>query len=169
MKRNLLALLIISLGALLQQLLPISPLFGGMKPPILAAIALYYALRREPREIWLPLITAALLQDGLEMGSFGPALLAFPIAGMLANQIRKEVFIDGLVSQLYLGAAVGLFTTLVTLFIFTASGQRPFLPGPCAVRLLGSLALGLITLPLVSTSITWLESLIPKKKSYGWQ
>ena len=119
MRRRLLMLLTIAAGALIQQLLPAWPFFGGMKPPILAALALHYALRRDNRDMWLAVIAAALMRDGLEMGTFGPALLAFPIIGILANRIRTEVFSDGLVSQLIFGAAIGLFCAFCALMIYT--------------------------------------------------
>lgn len=169
MKRRILMLLIIGIGALLQQFLPAWPLFGGMKPPILAALVLHYALRTDTRDMWLAVITAALMQDGLDLGSFGPALLAFPIIGMGAHHIRSEIFADGVVTQLFLGAVIGLFFTFITLLIFTASGQRPFHFGQAMVRLIGSFVLGMITLPLLSPAILRLEALIPKRRSYGWQ
>jgi hypothetical protein len=34
----------IAVGALVQLFLPAWPIFGGIKPPVLAAFALYYAL-----------------------------------------------------------------------------------------------------------------------------
>lgn len=169
MRRRILMLLIIGLGALLQQVLPGAHIFGGIKPPILAAMVLHYALRRDNRDMWLAVFTAALMQDGLELGSFGPALLAFPIIGIIANRIRTEVFSDGLVSQLFFGALISVFFTFITLLIFTASGQRPFYFGQAVIRLLGAFCLGTITLPLVSHSIIRLEALIPKRRSYGWQ
>ena len=137
MKRRILMLLTIALGALLQQTLPVWPLFGGMKPPILAAIALHYALRRDNRDMWLALIVAALLRDGLDLGTFGPGLIAFPIIGIVAQRIRNEVFSDGLISQLVFGAALGLFTALITLLIYAVSGQRPLHPGMVFMRLSG--------------------------------
>jgi rod shape-determining protein MreD len=169
MKRRILMLLTIATGALLQQFLPTWPLFGGMKPPILAALALHYALRRNNKDMWLAVFSAAIMQDGLELGPFGPALLAFPIIGILANRIRTEVFSDGLVSQLFFGAAIGLFTTFITLLIYSATGQRPFHFGTAVLRLFSSLCLGMATLPLVSLSINKLEDALPKRRGYGWQ
>jgi len=52
MMRRTLMLLTIVFGALLQQLLPAWPLFGGIKPPVVAAIALHYALRSNRKEMW---------------------------------------------------------------------------------------------------------------------
>ncbi|WP_168433477.1 rod shape-determining protein MreD [Pontiella sulfatireligans] len=162
-------LLTIGASALLQQLLPAWPLFGGVKPPLLAALALYYALRRDSRDMWLAVVTAALLQDGLDLGVFGPALLAFPMIGILAHRIRNEVFADGLVTQLVFGAAIGVFTTFIAILIHSASGQRPFHFGMASVRLLSSLWLGMAVLPLVSLSINKLEASLPQRRGYGWQ
>ena len=94
MRHRLLMFVIIALGALLQMLLPSLPLFGGMKPPILAALVLHYSLRRNNRDMWIAVFTAAVMQDGLEPGSFGPALMAFPIIGILSHRIRNEIFAD---------------------------------------------------------------------------
>jgi rod shape-determining protein MreD len=169
MKRRILMLLIIGAGALLQEVLPVWPIFGGIKPPILAALVLHFALRRDNRDMWLAVFAAALLQDGLDIGSFGPALFVFPTIGILANRIRTEVFSDGLVSQLIFGATISLFLTFMTLLILTASGQRPFYFGQAVMRLLGSIFLGMLTVPLVSRAVLGIESLIPKRRTYGWQ
>ncbi len=169
MTQRILMLLLIPLGALLQQLLPVWPIFGGIKPPILAALALYYALRRKNKDIWIAILVTTLMQDGLDVGPFGPALLAFPIIGMVAQRIRNEIFVDGLISQVFFGAAIGIFTTFVTLLIYTATGQRPFLFGTTVARLLGALCLGAITLPLVSIIVNKIEKALPKRRGYGWQ
>ena len=169
MRRRLLMLMTIVAGALLQQLLPPWPMFGGMKPPILAALALHYALRRDNRDMWLVVFTAAVFQDGLTMATFGPALLTFPVMGYLANRIRTEVFSDGIVTQMIFGAAIGLFCCLVALMVYTVSGQRPFHLGLSLSRLIGSTVLGMITLPLVSRAIIRIEAMIPKRRDYGWQ
>lgn len=169
MNRHILMILTLIVGALLQQFLPVWALFGGIKPPILAAMALHYALRRNNKDMWIAVMVAAIMQDGLDLGPFGPALSAFPIIGILANRIRNEVFVDGLVSQLFFGAAIGLFTTFMTLLIYTATGLRPFHFGMAMVRLLSSIPLGMATLPLVSFGITRLEEALPKRRRYGWQ
>ena len=169
MKRRTYMLAIIVLGAVIQQLLPGLPVLGGMKPPVLAAMALHHALRKGTPDLWMAVFFAAVLQDGLEPGSFGPALLAFPVAAQAAYRIRNEIFLDGLVTQLVLGALLGLFTTLITLVIYSLTGQRSVPPGLAFLRLFGAMLLGMGTVPLVSHSINWLESLIPKPRGYGWQ
>lgn len=164
MKRRALMLLTIALGALLQQLLPGWVLVGGLKPPILAAMALHYALRKGGPDLWIAVFFAAILQDGLDLGPFGPALLAFPALGLLAYRIRNEIFSDGLVTQLILGAFTGLSTTFVALVFFSAVGQRSIPPGLVFLRLFGSFCMGMVTLPLVSRAINLVEAAIPKRR-----
>ena len=144
-------------------------MFGGMKPPILAAMALHHALRKGRKDLWIAVFFAALLQDGLEMGTFGPALLAFPLMGQAAYRIRNEIFSDGLVTQVVLGAAMGFFTAFIALVIYSVSGQRSIPPLLGLLRLVGSAVLGMVTLPIVSRIINRLEALIPKRRGYGWQ
>jgi rod shape-determining protein MreD len=169
MMHRTLMLLTITFGALLQQLLPAWPVCGGSKPPVVAAIALHYALRSNKKEMWWAVLFAAVLQDGLDLGTFGPALLSFPAVGLLAYRIRNEIFADGLVSQLVLGALLGFSTAFITLLVFTASGQRDVPLLQAGVRLVSSAALGMVTLPLTSRTITWIEASLPKRKGYGWQ
>lgn len=169
MKLRIVMLLTLFLGALLQQLLPAWSIFGGMKPPILAALCLHYALRRSKKDMWIAVLVAAILHDGLNLGTFGPALLAFPIIGIAAHHIRNEVFSDGLFTQLFFGAAVGFFTTFITLLLYTVSGQRPFSMGTALLRLTGSLLLGMMILPLLSRAIIRFEEALPKRRGYGWQ
>jgi len=169
MKRRILMLLTIMVGAVLQQVLPAWPIFGGIKPPLLACMALHYALRRNVRDMWIAVLTAAVIHDGLDLGPFGPALLAFPVIGILANRIRTEVFSDGLVSLIIFGAVVGLFTTFCTLLIYSVTGLRPFHFGLAVVRLLSAMLLGMISQPLISIAITKMEDPLPKPRGYGWQ
>ena len=169
MKRRTYMLLIIVLGAVIQQLLPGLPALGGMKPPVLAAMALHHALRKGRPDLWMAVGLAAVLQDGLDLGTFGPALLAFPVVAQAAYRIRNEIFIDGLVTQLVLGAVLGLFTTSIALLIYSITGQRTVPPGLAFLRLFGSMLLGMATVPVVSRSINGLESLIPRPRGYGWQ
>jgi rod shape-determining protein MreD len=159
----------IFIAALVQLYLPPWPVFGGAKPPVLAAIALHYALHRPRREMWIAVFWAALLHDGLDPGPFGPALLAFPVIGLLANRIRSEIFVDGLLTQMICGALGAWILELVTLLVYVAGGQRPVDPLFAALRFAGFGLLGMAALPAVSLPISMLEGALPKRKGYGWQ
>jgi rod shape-determining protein MreD len=159
----------IAIGALVQLFLPVWPIFGGIKPPVLAAFALYYALHRSPRGMWIAVFWAALLHDGLDLGGFGPALIGFPIIGSLAHRVRLEIFVDGVVTQMIFGALGAMLVMFATILIYTVSDQRSFHFGYALLRLIGSGVLGMITLPLVSLAMNKLESSLPKRRGYGWQ
>jgi NhaP-type Na+/H+ or K+/H+ antiporter len=87
----------------------------------------------------------------------------------VAYRIRNEIFADGLVTQLVLGALLGLFTTFAALVVYSATGQRETAPLTAFVRLISSIGLGMATLPLVSRTINRIEASLPKRKGYGWQ
>jgi rod shape-determining protein MreD len=140
-----------------------------MKPPVLAALAMYYALQRPRRDMWGPVFWAALLQDSLDPGPFGPALLSFPLIALLANRVRSELFVDGVVTHMICGFSAGLIVTFITLVLYAVSGLRPLHPGLGLLRLLGSGLLGMATLPLVSYGMVRLENALPRRKGYGWQ
>jgi rod shape-determining protein MreD len=159
----------IFLAALVQLYLPPWPIFGGAKPPVLAAMVLHYALHRPRREMWIAVFWAALLHDGLDPGPFGPALLAFPVIGLLANRIRSEIFVDGLITQMICGALGAWILVLVTLLVYVAGGQRPVDPLFAVLRFIGTGLLGMAALPAVSLPIGMLEGALPKRKGYGWQ
>lgn len=169
MMKHVLMLAGIVAGALVQQILPTWPMFGGAKPPLLAAFVVHYALHREEREMWTVVLLAALLQDGLDPGPFGPALLAFPILGKIANRIRFEIFADGIVTQVVFGALAAMVATLVATLVYALNGERPFHFGYTLLRLMGSGLLGMVVLPLVSRIVNQLEDALPKRKGYGWQ
>ena len=159
----------ITIGALVQLFLPAWPIFGGIKPPVLAAFVLYCALRCEQREMWIAVFWAALLHDGLDLGGFGPALIGFPIIGSLTHRVRLEIFVDGTVTQMIFGAFGAMLVMFTTILIYAVSGQRPFHFGYALLRLIGSGLLGMLTLPFVSLTMNKLESILPKQRGYGWQ
>jgi len=159
----------IAAGALAQLFMPGWPIFAGIKPPVLVAFVLYYAMRRARRGTWVALCWAALLQDGLDLGSFGPAMLAFPAIGLLAQRIRAEIFVDGLVTQMVMGALGAMVATFFAAIFYALNGQRPFLLDDTFLRIAGSGLLGMATLPAVSVIMNRLEQALPKKRGYGWQ
>ena len=119
--------------------------------------------------MWIAVFWAALLHDGLDLGGFGPALIGFPIIGILAHRVRLEIFVDGVVTQMIFGALGAMLVMFATILIYAISGQRPLHFGYVLLRLIGSGLLGMITLPLVSLAMNKLESTLPKRRGYGWQ
>jgi rod shape-determining protein MreD len=169
MMKRMLMLGSIFIGALVQLYLPPWPVFAGAKPPLLAAFVLYYALHRSRRSMWPAVFWAAVLHDSLDPGPLGPALLAFPVIGILANRIRSEIFVDGLVTQIICGLLGTWLWVLITLFVYIVGGQRPVYPVHVMLRLIGAGLLGMAALPAVSWAVNTLESALPKRREYGWQ
>lgn len=169
MRRMLLPILLLLTAALLQLLLPPWHAFGGVQLPLLTALVVHYALRREPRETGWIVAVALLLRDGLVPGSFGPGLLTFPVIGVVANHIRREVFADGFVTQLFFGGLAAAFVCFIAVLVYSVSGQRPFHFGSVMMRISGSTILGAVALPLVGWVIHHLEAALPQRRRYGWQ
>jgi cell shape-determining protein MreD len=169
MNRRVLMYIAMVCGALIQQFLPSWPIFGGIKPPVLMALVLFYALRREGAEMWGGILFAAILQDSLEYGKFGPMLLIFPAIYVVANKVRTEIFADGIVTQIFFGAATGLVAMMVTIMFYGITDQRPMHFGHNLMRLIGAGLLGGGTLPIVSFCMRKLEAALPKRRGYGWQ
>lgn len=169
MNRRILMFIALVVGALFQQFLPAWPVFGGIKPPVLLALVFFYALRREGAEMWWGIGFAAILQDGLDYGKFGPSLMIFPVFSFLANKVRTEIFADGVVTQVFLGTAATTVSMLVSMMIYGMTGQRPMHFGHNLMRLIGAAVLGGVTLPMVTLCMNKLEASLPKRRGYGWQ
>ena len=169
MKRRAFMLILIAVGALIQQLLPGVACLGGMKFPVLGSMALFHALHKGVPDLWMAVVFAAVLQDGLSLGSFGPALLSYLAMGTLIYRIRKEIFADGLVTQLILGLLMGLFVAFVTLVFHSAIGQLSLPAGRILLQLLGAGLLGLLTQPVVARVVHWIEAAIPQRREFRWQ
>lgn len=158
----------IAIGALIQLFLPAWPALGGIKPPVLVAFVLYYALRRSSHGMWVAVFWAALLHDGLNLGGVGPALIGFPALAALVHRVRLEIFMDGLMTQLIFGAVGSMLVMLIAVLVYTISGQRTFNFGYALLRIVGSGVLGLVMLPVVSLVMNKLANLFPKRRRYGW-
>jgi rod shape-determining protein MreD len=169
MTKRIFMILVIAAGALCQLFLPAWPFFGGVKPPVLAALVLYYSLNCAPREMWIAVFWAALLHDGLSVGRPGPALIAFPVIGYLAHRVRLEIFVDGLVTQIIVGALGAMLSMFAAILVYALNGERPFHFGYALVRLFGSGILGMATLPLVAFTVNKAQAALPKRRGYGWQ
>ncbi|MCF7847738.1 MAG: rod shape-determining protein MreD [Kiritimatiellales bacterium] len=157
------------MGTVVQSLLPVWPLLGSVKPPVLPALVLFYSLKGSPRLMWAAAIWAALLQDGIDAGPIGPALIAFPIIGNLAYRVRNEVFPEQLVTQFIFGALGHMLVTLVFLLVFTATGARPLAFSFGALRMLGAFLSGMVTLPVVFFIMHRFEESLPQRRAVVWQ
>ncbi len=143
MKTPIILLLLILLSLLLQQSLPAWPLFAGLKPPLTLALVVHLAFRLSPRMAWLSTSGVALLYDSLEPGPFGPALLAFPLITYFILRHRRNLFADGIITQLFCGACAGTLTVLSAGIIYLVTNARPI--HSLTSMIVGGLLLGAFT------------------------
>ena len=168
MKYTLSMLLLFPLTALLQLLLPPFSALGGMKPPLLLALLLHYALNAPERQVRFAVLWAVLFQDMLSCGGPGPGLLSFPLLAWGAYRLRFEIFADHPGTLALLGGCSAVLLTLAAALVYGLTGQRPVSFLLLAIRVPGSLLQGAVTLPLVSLLATRMEEFIARRWRTGW-
>lgn len=99
-------------GALLQSVMPAAAFLGLSKPPILASVALYYALVHSRGMAVTAAILAGVVQDSLSLFPVGTSALCLVVFGLLVVETRETMFRDSLFTVAVLGAASAAFTTL---------------------------------------------------------
>lgn len=148
MKKFIWLLLLFFSALIIQQRLPQWGLFGGLKPPLFTSVMIYASFRLKDKNAWIVSIASAFLYDSLEPGPYGPALLSFPILTLLIIRFRKNLFHEGLITQIFCGAISGLITIIFSIFIYLITDARPL--DFIFIRVVGSMILGAISLPLCS-------------------
>lgn len=162
MKTKLLLLSFFILAAIIQQLSPNVTFFGNIKFPFFSSIMVYACFRLSKRNAWISSIVSAIIFDGLEPGPYGPALLTFPVITFIILRYRNNLFHEGIVTQIFCGAICYFFITLTTGFFFLVTNIREI--DFFFLKLIGSLFLGSITLPVCSHL---LSNVIPSEERGG--
>ncbi len=149
------------LCAMVQALLPGWPSLGMAKPPLLLGALLYYALSRPHGQVAEAAVFAGLLQDSLGAIPHGFSVLAFVVAGLLANHFRDRVFADHWFTHVMLGIGCSALTTILLWMLLGGAGLRPGMGfGFALTKALGMSLLGLVTFPLVYRAIHTLDVLL---------
>lgn len=154
-----LILLTMLLGGVLQAVLPTASWLGNMRPPILLALTLHYALTREDPPMgaaWL----AGLVQDALGMLPLGFSSVCFCGAALLVNRFRREIFAGELLTRAVLGALLaGLTTAALSLMLRLAVVDDPFRLSftSVALKVAASFLLGGIWTPLICGGMARME------------
>lgn len=179
MRQTVIMFLLLTVGALVQSVLPGWPMFAGVKPPVLVALVLHYALKNPRygrRRIWVAVFWAALLHDGLTPGSpqgpvlspFGPAILAFPLIAILANRMRENIFADTIETQAIGGAAASMILVLFSILFYLVTGIRPVTFTICILQLTGALLFGVVVSPVTSLIMKKIEARLPGFREVRW-
>ena len=148
MKPFLRILLLLIVSVLLQQALPSWPIFNNLKPPLMGALLVHLASRLSARSTWQFTMASAVIYDSLEPGPYGPALLAFPIITYLTLRFRRDLFCNGVITQLFCGGIAGLIIVAAAAFIYLITNARPL--DSIVSTLIGGLLIGALLQPILS-------------------
>ena len=162
MKLFLKLILIFLIASMLQQIFPKISFLGGLKIPFFTSIMLYSCFRLDDKKAWICTIVTAFIYDSLEPGPYGPTLLAYPLITYLILKYRRNLFHNGLITQVICGGLTGVITTIIAAFIYLITDIRPL--NYLFLKIIGSLLLGAITLPVCSKI---LSEFIPSQERGG--
>tara|TARA_S200000501_G_scaffold22827_2_gene19834 strand:+ start:798 stop:1286 length:489 start_codon:yes stop_codon:yes gene_type:complete len=162
MKLFLKLILIFLIASMLQQIFPKISFLGGLKIPFFTSIMLYSCFRLDDKKAWICSIITAFIYDSLEPGPYGPTLLAYPFITYLILKYRRNLFHNGLITQVICGGLTGVITTIIAAFIYLITDIRPL--NYLFLKIIGSLLLGAITLPVCSKI---LSEFIPSQERGG--
>lgn len=161
---SLLITLLLLLGAVVQTLLPPWAFFGTMEWPVLTALLIVIALRAGRTQLIYAALLSGVLYDSFSPAPLGTSLPFFVLLGVGLYTLRDEVFADQVVSYIVLGVLAILLKTFYFTAIFFVAGLRPLQPGLLAVRLVGGIVLGALTVPLVYLAVNALRHAVPSSQ-----
>jgi rod shape-determining protein MreD len=142
-------------GGLFQSLMPATAWMGLSKPPVLLAVALYYALVHSRGMALTAAIFAGIMQDSMSLFPVGYSSLCFVVFVWVVWSVRETLFRDSLVTVAIVGGVLSALTTLCLYLMLRVNALDVHLPAWwVAVKMGGSALLGLATAPVV----WWLAS-----------
>lgn len=145
-------------GALLQSLIPATAWLGLSKPPILPAVALYYALVHPRGTAVTAAILAGVIQDTMSLFPVGTSALCLVIFGLFVVETRETMFRDSVVTVAVLGAASAAFTTIGLYVLLSLNSLAADMPlWWVALKTGGNALLGLVAAPAVWWMASTLE------------
>jgi cell shape-determining protein MreD len=143
--------------AVLQALLPAWAWFGFVKAPLLMGAVMYYAFTRGRGMVLSAAVLAGVMQDALGMIPLGYSSACFCIVGLLVQRFRGVVFVFRSVTHVVMGGLGNGLTTLVLVLLLAHDQLLAWVPGWTLSKLVGAIALGALTVPLVFRTIELLE------------
>ncbi len=146
--KGLALLLKLAAAGALQAVMPTAPWLGGMRAPLLLAIALHYSLTRDRGFALFAAILAGLLQDALGRTPLGVSSFVFGGAMLMVGRFRADLFRSASVTQATLGALTGAGVTLALWMLLALAGWVRLSAGQGIIRVLGVAVMGALTAPL---------------------
>ena len=153
-------LVLLVITAVAQCAMPGWAAFGGVKPPLLLSVVLYYALTRERWTMVACAILAGLLQDALSPVPLGYSTSCFCIIGFFASRFDTIVFIESAFTAAFFGA---LASCAFTLGVGTLLLRDGLLAAPLwwlIMRAIGCAALGAASAPIILRLGFWTDRMV---------
>ncbi len=147
-------------AAIVQSLLPSFICLGQSRPPLLLAVVLYYALRREDDITLVAGLQAGFFQDILDKGPLGYSALIFCIIGWTAGRFRRVVVVESLITQVFFGFIAGGVVVLGGYLMLRGTEFTGCRPSWVLVKMFGVSILSMICTPVVFLMISKLDRLL---------
>jgi rod shape-determining protein MreD len=147
--KRLLIFIFLLIGTMVQSFLPPPAVLGSVEWPVLTGLVIYIALRARRGQVIYASLMAGLFYDAFSLTPLGVSLPLFLLLGLGVHALGEEVFADQLITYVLLGPLAVLFKNIYFATVFAVSGLRPVSVSQLAVRLGGSLLLGVMIVPLV--------------------
>jgi rod shape-determining protein MreD len=133
---------------------------GGVKPPLLLCVALYYALTRGSSAMLVAAFLAGLVQDALSPVPLGYSSFTFCLVCWAAGRVRGLVLTESIVTQLVFGAASAALTTLAAAGLLAQADCLVCPAWRLLLRTVASAALAVPAAPLVFAVVGALDRLV---------
>lgn len=147
-------------GAALQVAIPTPSWIGHSHLPVLLGIVIYYALLRDRALMVACAILAGLLEDSLGRTPLGFTSFAYCLAGWIIDAFRDTVLVRQFSTHAVFGAAANAGITVLIFLLLFKDGLVGFAPLWLLAKIVGTLALGALIVPLVVVLMTWLEQMV---------
>ncbi len=118
----------VTFAAVLQELLPPVPT-GDVKLPVLFAVCVYYAVRREPGYGFSAALWCGVMQDGLDSIPYGISALSFCLITALCVILVKKQMPDNTISCIIVATAGGVLIEALQYGALVGSGHFMAVPG----------------------------------------
>ena len=143
-----LILLSLILAAVLQTVWPAWESMGNTRLPMLIAVVMYYTLTRPAPAALTVALLAGLTQDALSGIPLGFSSFIFVLITGLLNQFKDLLFAYQTLTQVFFGTIACGLSTLGLYVLLRYGGHVEVLPGILLGKLVGSMLLGVIVVPL---------------------
>ena len=152
-------ILAIGLGLAVEQFMPAPVFIGFARPPILALVVAYFALTHSVPMMLLAALLGGIMSDGIGSLPLGITTLAFAAVGAILHHYRDTVFSGKLVTNIFLGAAIGMSTPVIVLALLLFLGRTPysFQPGLLLLKIIGMMIYGAVFFPVTYALLKRLE------------